>query len=67
MILLSSIQDHALLKCRAHWVADNGEIDGGQWDMAIELVPISSLLFLHKLSQLFILCRAYQTPARLFD
>lgn len=33
-VLLASIQDHTLLKNRAHWVTDIGAIDGDQWDMA---------------------------------
>lgn len=29
--------------CRTHWVADIGDIDGDQWDMALELIPVVSI------------------------
>lgn len=65
--LLSSIQGPASLKCRAKWVANIGDIDGDQWDMALESIPAISISASHRLSQLFILHRAYRTPERLYD
>lgn len=53
--LLSSVQDHTSLKCKSKWVEDIGDIDGDQWDMALESVPAVSVSASHKLSQLFIL------------
>lgn len=46
-------------------VEDIGDIDGHQWDMALESIPATSVSASHKLSQLFILHRAYRTPIQL--
>lgn len=64
--LLCSVQDHTLLKSRARWVTDIGAIDGDQWNMALEALPAVSVSAVHKLSQLFILHRAYRTPDKLY-
>lgn len=60
--LLSLVQNHASFKCRSNWVED---IDGDQWDMALESIPAVSVSASYKLSQLFILHRAYITPVQL--
>lgn len=64
--LLSSVQDHASLKCRNKWVEDIGGIDENQWEMALESIPAVSVSASHRLSQLFILHRAYRTPEQLY-
>lgn len=43
----TSIQDDTSLKCRAHWVTDIGDVDGDQWDKALESIPTVSILASH--------------------
>lgn len=62
---MSSVQNHASLKCRSKWMEDIGDIDGDQWDMALESIPAVSVSASHKLLQLFILHRTYRTPIQL--
>lgn len=63
--LLSSVQDHTSLKCKTWWVEDIGDIDWDQWDMALESIPAVSVSAYHKLSQLFMLHRAYRMPIQI--
>lgn len=58
-------QDHTSLKCRKKWVEDVGEINDNQWEAALKAIPVVSLSASQRLSQLFILHRAYRTPVQL--
>ncbi|CAI9586795.1 unnamed protein product [Staurois parvus] len=64
--ILSTVQDQASLHSRAQWSPDVGEFAGDVWDAALESVLGNFSFSLHKLSQLFILHRAYRTPVQLY-
>lgn len=48
------------------WVKDEGDIDGDQWNKALESVWLHSFNVTRRLSQLYIILRVHRTPIKLF-
>lgn len=64
-ILNSTTQNSSSVPCKREWERDLGDISEEVWEMFLHSVNIVSVLPSHKLSQLFILHRAYRTPSQL--
>lgn len=64
-IILNALQDPASLPCRRKWVEDVGPLDGEMWSLCLASAPVVSVSASQKLSQRYLLHRAYRMPARL--
>lgn len=64
--LISTTQEAKALPCRRGWELDLGDIIEEMWKLCLQNVPAISVSPSHKLLQLFLLHRAYQTTKQLY-